>query len=218
MKILTTTLVSLFCLQAISLPAHSIGTWRNRAYDATYAMNSKMGVGTMRLAADGKGHALIENTLRGGPKTTMIVDSSQNTCYSIVQAPEMGKMAMKMPMNDSMNHASTSEDMRKRGAVPLGVKVIAGHPCHGFRYSVEGGTHEDWIGDDIDMLVQGAFKDKDGEMTLMLQAYSPQAPAPASFTLPADAKVMDMGAMGGFGGIGGFGAGGGMPSGFPGNR
>jgi hypothetical protein len=209
---LTTTLVSLFCFQASFIPAQSEGTWRNRAYDATYAMTSRLGVGTMRLAADGKGHALIENAIKGGMKNTMIVDSAQNTCYSIIQAPEVGKMAMKMPMSDSMNHASTSEDMKKRGATPLGAKVIAGHPCHGFRYSIEGGTHEDWIGDDIDMLVQGAFKDKDGDMTLLLQAYSPQAPAPSAFVLPSDARVMDVGSMGGFGGMGG----GKVPSGFPG--
>jgi hypothetical protein len=190
-------LMAIACLCAIAavLPVQAGGNWKNRAYDATYTMNTSAGgPGTWRTAADGRGHALME-TNSGGRHSFTLVDAPTSMMY-IISGEGASKMAMKMPFNDSAVTAQTMEETRKRSNTPLGMKVVAGHPCHGFRYSAADGTTTDvWIGDDIDFMVASSTSSKkDGSTTSQtLQKFSPVAPPASSFAMPTGIKIMDMG-------------------------
>jgi hypothetical protein len=190
-------LAAFACLLAItfSIPANAGGTWKNRAYDATYSMNTSTGgPGTWRTASDGRGHSLVE-TSAGGRKTFSLVDASASMMYMIT-GEGANKMVMKMPFNESDSAVQTMEETRKRSNTPLGTKVVAGHPAHGFRYTLPDGTiSEVWIADDIDFMVSSSTTSKrDGSTSSqLLQKFSPVAPPASSFSLPAGVKVMDIG-------------------------
>jgi hypothetical protein len=152
--------------------------------------------GSFRIAADGRGRSIVDSQVSQG-HSLMIVDAPNKTTYMISEA-QGRKMAMKMPYKDASKYATTQEDVRRRNGVPLGVKVIAGHPCHGYKYNDrETGVTETWIGDDIDFMVETTTNTPgEGQTKLTLQTFSPTAPAASAFTLPTGVKVMDMGAIG----------------------
>lgn len=173
------------------------GTWQNRTYDATFSMYSPSTQGSFRIAADGRGHSIVDSKVTQG-HSLMIVDAPNKTTFMITEA-QGHKMAMKMPYKEASKYATTSEDIRRRNGVPLGTKVIAGHPCHGYKYNDrETGVTETWLGDDIDFMVETITNaPTEGQTKLTLQTFSASAPPAGTFTLPAGVKIMDMGAIGG---------------------
>lgn len=174
----------------------SAGTWQNRTYDATFNMSTPSTKGSFRIAADGRGHSIVDSKVSQG-HSLMIVDAPNKTTYMISEARGR-KMAMKMPYKEASKYATTQEDVRRRNGIPLGVKVIAGHPCHGYKYTDrETGVTETWIGDDIDFMVETITNAPgEGQTRLTLQTYSPTAPSASVFAMPAGVQVMDMGAIG----------------------
>lgn len=183
--------------------ANAVGTWKNRAYDAQYDYKAgTMGNGTYRMAADGKGRVLMETHV-GQTNSTMIMDQPNKVTYAITQMPGGQKMIMKMPYKDNGVSGTTSEEMKKYNAKSLGIKVVAGHPAHGYAYTIPGTTTstETWIGDDIDFMVMSNSKNpQTGATSMELKSWSAKGPADAAFQLPAGAKVMDMSNMPGAGG------------------
>lgn len=183
--------VSLLCGAA----ANAVGTWKTRSYDATYSYNGgTAGSGTYRMAGDGKGHMLMETHV-GQTNSTMIMDTPNKVTYAINSMPNGQKMIMKMPYKDDGVSGTTAEEMKKYNAKPLGIKVVAGHPAHGYQYVVPGTncTTEAWIGDDIDFMVASQSNNPQVGLTKMeLKSFSPKAPPDSAFQLPAGGKVMDM--------------------------
>ncbi len=190
--ILTATLVAL----TMAPQVFAAGTWQTRTYDATFNMSTPSTKGSFRIAADGRGHSIVDSKVTQG-HSLMIVDAPNKTTLMVTEA-QGRKMAMKMPYKDASKYATTSDDVRRRNGTPLGTKVIAGHPCHGYKYmDRETGSTETWIGDDIDFMVETTTNSPgEGPTKLTLQTFSVSAPPSSTFTLPAGVQVMDMGALG----------------------
>lgn len=187
-------------LSGVEFAVEAGETWKDKAYDATYNYSDKMGSGTMRMAADGKGRALVETkrSVNGQPMNSLLVmDANARTCISVSGANGQ-KIAMKMPFQEPTDVFSNEQIMAKRKAKPIGTKVIDGHPCRGWQYSEAGVNHEDWIADDIKFLVSGTTSGgASGATNMKLKNHVFQAPPASSFVIPADAKVMDMPNFGG---------------------
>lgn len=175
-----------FCMQARPVSGFEIA--RN-AYQAEYKLTSNLGMSQHLLAFDGNGHGRSE--IGGnGTKNVSIIDYNQRKILILMAGM---KSAMTIPLTDAQLSAmgSITEKM-KAGAKPLGFKTIAGHPCTGTRYNLEGGAVEElWNGNDIGgvrvyskVIAPGA-----GVSEALLVKFNPSAPSASLFTIPAGYSV-----------------------------
>lgn len=157
------------------------------ACDATYETASAGTSSVMRSVSDGKGHMRTETTTPQG-KVVSIIDYPNSVMWSLIEAQ---KMAMKLPFDPNAGGPAIrdAQSAEKFGAKPLGVKVIDGHPCHGWQTTVQGTTSESWVGDDINTLVYSVSKGSYGESSMHLKSYSAAQPDPSLFTVPPDYTV-----------------------------
>ena len=72
----------------------------------------------------------------------------------------------------------------------LGADKRAGHPCHGFEYSLNGVKTETWTADDLKCPIDTFTLNADGSLDVMhLYKYSNRIPAPDEFNVPGDFKI-----------------------------
>jgi hypothetical protein len=162
-----------------------------QAFDATYIARGPGGSATtIHMISDGKGH-LRNETTTNGTKMVSITDFPNHCVYTVLDAQ---KVVMKMPMRSSgQADIHDNESARKANATPLGSKIIAGHPCHGWAARTEAGTNNLWIGDDIDHMVRSESKFKTGQTaTMELKSWDKSTPSPSLFQAPAGYKVTQM--------------------------
>jgi hypothetical protein len=173
--------------------AHAAGTWKDRAYDATYTYSTAQGTGDYRMAADGKGKMLVETKMPNMNSVT-IVDAPGRVTYMI---SNMGgqQTAMKMPYKEDAAPASTDAAMKQLNARSLGVKLVDGHPSQGWTYTQSGYTTESWIGKDIDMMVRSSTTGPNMKTSMVLKNFKNGGPAASAFQIPAGVKVVDMSQM-----------------------
>jgi len=176
--------------------ANVAGAQINRDYDALYTYSDMTGAGTYRLAADGRGHSLTE-LRRPSLNSLSIVDRTTNTMYTVTTMADGTKTGLKTPCSEKSQAVDTVDDMRKKNATQLGTKVIAGHPCHGFRFcdSKTGSTSDSWIGDDIDFLVKSESNYNGTKTQMTLQSFSDIGPMASTFAIPSDVNFTDMAAL-----------------------
>lgn len=179
-----------FLMPTLAGPALAAPNW-SHTYDATYSLTNDNGGGLWRTASDGRGHLLIEMR-QGSRKDIFIYDRATAMAYVIADDGKQ-KGATRFSFDENNNDlfpVTTVADARQRNAQEIGQKNIAGHPCHGYRYSPAGnntvkGTVEAWIGDDTNFLVQSVSKtDNHGSATMTLQYFTPEAPSAENFALP----------------------------------
>jgi len=173
--------------------AYAAGTWKDRAYDATYTYSSAQGTGDYRMASDGKGRMLVETKLPAMNSLT-IVDAPSRVTYMISNVNGQ-KTAMKMPYKEEAAPANTDEAMKKLNAKSLGVKVVDGHPSQGWSYTQSGITTESWIGKDIDFMVRSTTTGPQMKTSMVMKSFKGTGPAATAFQVPAGVKLVDMSQM-----------------------
>lgn len=163
----------------------------DKAFDATYEMGGPLGNSTMRLLSDGQGHTRQEVTAaNSGYKVVTITDYPKKTAVNLMVEQ---KMAIRMPFKPSTTHEVMDEATAKEhGATALGVKIIDGHPCHGWQYSTGNQLNEVWSGDDIGNVVYSVQKSPQGQITMKLNKYSSNAPAAEVFSVPSDFQFIQV--------------------------
>jgi hypothetical protein len=150
-----------------------------QAYDATYASSGPMGSSTMRMSSDGKGHMRTESNA-GGQKVVSISDYPNKMAYSIIESQ---KMVMKVPLKAGPQ-VHDAESAKKANAKDLGIKVVNGHPSHGWEYTTDGGKVQTWVGEDTHCLVKSETTTAQGKMTMDLKTYNGTKPADDLFKVP----------------------------------
>jgi len=189
-----------FFIVGLSSPAQG-QLWPKKAYDATYEITARSGQTTHRLISDGQGHVRSESTDASGKvRAIMISDYPNRTALSLMPAQ---RICMKIPLRPASMQAVDEAALRQRHAQPLGVKIIDGHPCHGFRYSNDGFTTDTWVGDDIGTMVESSTSGGQiGQSTMRLKSFSSVTPNSSLFSVPSDYKIMQLplGMPGGAGG------------------
>lgn len=173
--------------------AYAAGTWKDRAYDATYAYSTAQGTGDYRMASDGKGRMLVETKLPGMNSLT-IVDAPGRVTYMISNVNGQ-QTAMKMPYKEDAAPATTDAAMKQLNAKSLGLKLVDGHPSQGWSYTQSGYTTESWIGKDIDMMVRSSTSGPQMKTSMILKTFKGAGPAATAFQVPAGVKVVDMSQM-----------------------
>jgi hypothetical protein len=158
------------------------------AFDATYTASGPNGTSTMRMISDGKGHMRTETTT-AGQKFVSIMDYPAKQAITLIEST---KMAMKTALKANGPEVHDPETAKKANAKPLGVKVINGHPAHGWEYTSASGKVQTWTGDDIKYLVKSETTTPQGKMTMDLQKFSSAAPTADQFTVPAGYKLMSI--------------------------
>lgn len=159
-----------------------------QAYDATYTSTGPTGSTTLRMCSDGKGHMRTE-TNAAGQKIVSISDYPAKMAYSIMEAQ---KMVMKVPLK-AAPQVQDAESAKKANAKDLGIKVVNGHPSHGWEYTSSGGKVQTWIGEDTHCLVKSETTTSSGKMTMDLKTYNGATPAEAMFKVPSTGyKVMSV--------------------------
>lgn len=156
-----------------------------QAYDATYTTTGPSGSSSLRMASDGKGHLRTESS-SGGYKVISISDYPNKMAYSIMEAQ---KMVMKVPLKPTPN-VQDAASAKKANAKDLGIKVVNGHPSHGWEYTTDGGKVQTWIGEDTHCLVKSETTTPQGKMTMDIKTYSGSAPGDDAFKVPAGYKTM----------------------------
>lgn len=165
-------------------------TWPTKAFDATYESTAAGQTTVMRQISDGRGHMRTESSTPQG-SVISIIDYPNKVVWSLMAAQ---KIAMKMPFNPNAAGPAVrdAESARQYNSKPLGVKVIDGHPCHGWQTTVQGTTSESWIGDDINNLVYSVTSGPYGQSSMRLKSYSAAQPSSTLFTVPSDYKIMSI--------------------------
>jgi hypothetical protein len=158
-----------------------------QAYDATYTQSGPQGSTTMRMMSDGKGHMRTE-TNAAGQKIVSISDYPNKVAYSIM---ETQKMVMKVPLKGGPQVHDT-ESAKKVNAKDLGIKVVNGHPSHGWEYTTEGGKVQTWVGEDTHCLVKSETTTSQGKISMDLKTYNAAAPGADMFQVPAGYKTMNI--------------------------
>jgi hypothetical protein len=172
------------CLGSQSLAQH----WSKKAFDASYDVQSASGKTSMRMVTDGQGRSRNEMTTPTG-KVVSIIDAPKKVMYSVMESQ---KMVMKMPYQESTATIIDEQSAKAANAKPLGIKVIDGHPCHGWQTVMKDATTESWIGDDIGCVVVSSTKTPNYTSGMKLLKYSAAKPSPSDFAVPSGYKVMDM--------------------------
>lgn len=157
------------------------------SFDATYTTSGTAGGSTLRMVSDGKGHMRTE-TSTSGQKFITIMDYPAKTAVTLIEAQ---KMAMKSTLKDSPD-VHDIESAKKMNAKSLGAKVVAGHPCHGWEYPIQGGKCQVWTGDDINYLVKSETTTAQGTTGMDLKSFTKASPGPDQFAVPAGYKMMVM--------------------------
>lgn len=158
-----------------------------KAFDLTYAMTTPTGSSQMRMASDGKGKVLTQQTV-ANMKVTSVADYQGKVMYSIMDAQ---KMVYKMKMPAQQGNIMTDEAAKKLQAKSLGNKVIDGHPCKGWLYSSTNNTStETWLATDLEAAVKSITKTPQGTTTMTLKSVSMKTPDASVFAIPAGYKVV----------------------------
>lgn len=158
-----------------------------KAFDLTYAMTTPTGSSQMRMASDGKGKVLTQQTV-ANTKVTSVADYPAKIMYSIMDAQ---KMVYKMKMPEQSGSIMTDEAAKKLQAKSLGNKVIDGHPCKGWLYSSTGNVStETWLATDLEAAVKSVTKTPQGTTTMTLKSVSMKTPDASLFAIPAGYKVV----------------------------
>ncbi len=171
------------CLGSQSLAQH----WSKKAFDASYDVQSASGKTSLRMVTDGQGRSRQEMSTSSG-KVVSIIDAPNKMMYQVMESQ---RMVMKMPYQDSSVSITDEQSAKAANAKPLGVKVIDGHPCHGWQTVQKNATTESWIGDDIGCVVVSTTKAPDYTSGMKLLKYSATKPSPSDFVIPSGYKVMD---------------------------
>lgn len=210
MKVRSILLGSLLLTLVASTPVWS-QWYPQKAFDATYDMQGHGQTNTFRSVSDGKGHTRVEIKGAEGRNVTTIADVPNKTMVMIMEDQHM---IMRVPFRQDNSHQIIDAQTAKaHHATLLGIKVIDGHPCHGWQYSDAGRTSEVWTGDDIGNMVLMTAHGPDGDTSMHLRKYSGSQPDPGLFVPPTTGyRTMDMPMMGGAM-FGGGGAGEGSPLG-----
>ncbi len=174
-------------LTVVSVPAATAQVGPHVAFDATYKLSQG---GTMHMMSDGNGH--IRTEMGAQAHNAINIVDYQNRTITVLM-PER-KTGMQMPMGAEHETVADEQSARSHNATPLGAKVVDGHPCHGWQYSSPRGTTQVWIGDDIHFMVHTETTTPNHVSTLDLKEFSSAAPPAAAFAIPADYKIMSMGA------------------------
>lgn len=161
--------------------------WNKKVYDATYTVTASNGSSKLRMMSDGKGRQRSESTV-GGNTYVSIIDGPKREMWSLMDAQ---RVAMRMNY-DPKTTASDADGFKALNARPIGFKIIDGHPCHGWQYSVSGATTEAWTGDDVGFVVLSTTTGSGINQVTRLVSFSPQAPNPSLFVVPAGYKVMEV--------------------------
>ncbi|MCC6978198.1 MAG: DUF4412 domain-containing protein [Candidatus Melainabacteria bacterium] len=161
--------------------------WSKKPFDASYEVQSAAGKSSLRMLNDGQGRVRNEMSTAAG-KMTSIIDAPAKVMYSIM---ETQRMATKMPYKEAPS-VTDEQSAKALNAKSLGVKVIDGHPCHGWQTVNQDSTTESWTGDDIGCVVLSTTKGPSYSSTMRLLKYSAAKPSPSDFSVPAGYKVMEM--------------------------
>lgn len=168
-------------------PALAAMDYPKEKYDATYSMTGPQGVSEMRMASNGTGKCLTTSKMAGAAYTN-IVDYLKETSTTLIEA---NKMAMQAKLPASSAYTGDESSIRKAGGKPIGTKVIAGHPCHGWLYTKSSGTTECWIGDDVKLMVLSTTTTKSPpSKTVMTLKSVAGAPPASAFEIPPGYKMM----------------------------
>ena len=159
-----------------------------KPFDVTYTVTAQTGTSQMRMQNDGKGH-LRSETSSSGYSVVSLLDYTTNTQTSLV---EQGKMAMQSKIPPDGGYITDDESAKKAKATAIGTKVIAGHPCHGWKYTNPGGTTEVWTADDIGCTVLSTTNGPGGKVVMEMKSVSKAAPPADAFKIPAGYKVTAM--------------------------
>ncbi len=183
-KLLVATLVTAAASSGLAALAVDYPT---KAFDLTYAMTTPTGASQMRMASDGKGKVLTQQTV-ANMKITSVADYPGKVMYSIMDAQ---KMVYKMKMPAQQGNIMTDEAAKKLQAKSLGNKVIDGHPCKGWLYSSTNNTStETWLATDLEAAVKSITKTPQGTTTMTLKSVSMKTPDASVFAIPAGYKVV----------------------------
>lgn len=170
-----------------STVAANAADWPTKTFDITYTMTTPTGTSQMRMASDGKGKVLTTTEV-SNMKMTSVADYPAKVAYSIMDAQ---KMVYKMRLPETQANISNDESAKKLGAKSLGIKVIDGHPCKGWLYSVKDNTTETWIALDLEAAMKSVTKTPQGSTTMVLKSLSTKTPDPKLFAIPPGYKVVE---------------------------
>ena len=169
---------------AIFLGQSALAAGMGKAYEGVLESYSTGAPVKTYVWNDGKGHQRAETTV-SGVKSTSISDFGNKMVYAI---DDQRRTITSM----SMNASNSGESDPSVKWVPIGSKVIEGHPCQGKRGTVSGQQVEMWEGTDIGCNVAVVTN---GKTTQKLVSWKPLAPNPALFTLPSGYQKVDMNAL-----------------------
>ena len=161
--------------------------WSKKPFDATYNVQSQAGKTSLRMLTDGQGHVRNDMTTAAG-KMISIIDIPNKVMYSIMESQ---RLVTKMPYQDQGYSITDEQSAKAANAKSLGVKVIDGHPCHGWQTISKDATTESWTGDDIGCVVFSTTKGSNYSSEMKLVKYSPAKPGPSEFAVPSGYKVME---------------------------
>ncbi|HEY9793968.1 MAG TPA: energy transducer TonB [Candidatus Obscuribacterales bacterium] len=156
---------------------------RMKPYESVYEAPSANGKSTTRQMWDGKHIRFDTDDL------SIIFDFPGKTVISLLNRE---KKCFKIPMTadrfssimlDPRRQALSAEQRQALSGKELGAKVVNGHPCHGYEYSVDNAGHEKvvstiWIGDDTqNMMVQFEHANLSGKSVITaLKSYKEGIP------------------------------------------
>lgn len=170
-----------------------------RPYDAVYQTlaDSSSSMQT-HIISDGRGHTRSESTI-SGQQYVSIMDSTKRVCYAL---NAQMKTATKVPFDTSAYYDPNYAKSQK----PIGVKVVEGHPCHGWLMNSGGHQTQTWVADDIGCTV---LVTSDNKPFMRLVKFQPYAANASMFTVPSDYRIVEMPtyANGSPYGVGNYGAG-----------
>jgi len=166
-----------------------------KAFDALYDQTSALGTSSYREVSDGKGHVRIENNMiLPGHKhhIKLMVLLEDYPKRQLIVLDSVNKVAHVKPMAPSQSGAPIDKDrIKELAGKSLGVKVIDGHPCHGWEYD-DGGKTQVWFGDDTGCEVQFTTEGQNGTQTQHLRKYDPLPQNSAAlFAPPPDYKIQN---------------------------
>lgn len=159
-----------------------------KPFDVTYTVTAQHGTSSLRMQNDGKGH-LRSETSGSGYSMVSLIDYTTNTQTSLV---EQGKMAMRAKIPPEGGYITDEDSAKKAKATAIGTKVIAGHPCHGWKYTTPGGTTEVWTADDVGCSVLSTTVGPGGKTVMEAKSISKTAPSADQFKIPAGYKLTEM--------------------------
>jgi hypothetical protein len=185
----TKILALLFLLSAFSIAPIMAQGFPTQVFTASMEMTGPYGTRDLNFMSDGRGHMRTDSSSPAGKQITITDFKGQKIYMLMVDR----KTVMQIPFNPQNQQMATDEAfMHQHNATSLGAKVIDGHPCHGWKYTIGDTTTESWLGDDIHYIVQARTTGPAGTSTMHLLSYSKAAPEPTVFQVPADYQQMNL--------------------------